>query len=301
MTAPRTENDTRPDTDEKPARLQLSPVQVAAGALAAVSSAVVLSFFGVAGTVIGAALASVVSTVGSALYSASLNRTNEGLRRARAQLATRPAAASGDAATRQLPASGDAATRELPATRELLAGLDPPRAPPRVRRIRWPRVAAYAAAVFVLGMGIVTGIELIGQQPVSALVGGSDTSSSSTTIGELSNASSSRDVTPTDPDPADPTGTPTEAPVTETPEDGAEESAVPTDGSEESTPATESGSSDDSDRSSPAEPSTQAPQTSGGSGSSAGNGTGSGSGSGSGNGSGSSPQADAGTGSSPAA
>jgi uncharacterized membrane protein YgcG len=285
MTSPRTENDTRPGTDPEPApekpRVSLSVTQVCAGALAAVSAAVLASFFGVAGTVIGAALVSVVSTVGSALYSASLNRTSDRLRKARVQLATRP-----------VPASGDAPTRELP------AHLDPRRAPatPR-RRIRWPRVAGYAAAVFVLAMGIVTTVELIGQQPVSALVGGTDTSSSSTTIGELSNASSSRDVTPTDTDPTDPADTSTGAPAPGTPEDGAEESATPTDEPDGSAPTTGSGTGEDAEESAPAEPSTQAPQT----GSGSGTGTGSGSESGSGNGSGSSPQADAGTGTSPAA
>ena len=53
---------------------------MAASALAAVSSAVLLSFFGVAGTLIGAALASVISTVGAALYSTSLKKTNDRLR-----------------------------------------------------------------------------------------------------------------------------------------------------------------------------------------------------------------------------
>ncbi|NEM06283.1 hypothetical protein [Geodermatophilus normandii] len=291
MTSPRTENDTRPGTDPEPApekpRVSLSVTQVCAGALAAVSAAVLASFFGVAGTVIGAALVSVVSTVGSALYSASLNRTGDRLRKAREQLAPRP-----------VPASGEAPTRELPAR------LDPRRAPaaPR-RRIRWPRVAGYAAAVFVLAMGIVTTVELIGRQPVSALVGGTDASSSSTTIGELSNASSSRDVTPTDtdptdPGPTDPADTSTEAPAPGTPEGGAEESATPTDEPDGSAPATGSGTGDDgedAEESAPAEPSTQAPQTGSGSSSD------SGSGSGSGNGSGSSPQADAGTGTSPAA
>src|SRR4051812_11721851 len=52
---------------------RLSPVQVLAGALAAVSAAVIASLFGVAGTVVGAAVASVVSTVGAAIYS-DLNR-----------------------------------------------------------------------------------------------------------------------------------------------------------------------------------------------------------------------------------
>jgi hypothetical protein len=289
MTSPRTETDRLPGSDPDPApekpRVSLSATQVFAGALAAVSAAVLASFFGVAGTVIGAALVSVVSTVGSALYSASLNRTSEKLKKAREQLATRP-----------VPASGDAPTRELP------AHLDPRRspAPPR-RRIRWPRVAAYAAAVFVLAMGIVTTIELIGRQPVSALVGGTDTSSSSTTIGELSNASSSRDVTPTDPGPTDPAGTPTEAPAPGTPEDGAEQSATPTEEAEESAPATGSSGDDgeDAEESAPAEPSTQAPRTGSDSGSDGG--SDGGSDSGSGNGAGSSPQADAGSGASPAA
>ena len=75
MATPRTETDPRPAPAQPPRRLPLSPAQVAASALAAVSSAVVASFLGVAGTVIGAALASVVSTVSAALYSASLRRT----------------------------------------------------------------------------------------------------------------------------------------------------------------------------------------------------------------------------------
>ena len=262
MTSPRTENDARPD-DEKPARLQLSPVQVAAGALAAVSSAVVLSLFGVAGTVIGAALASIVSTVGSALYSASINRTGERLRQVRGHRAA-PAPGTAD----------DTATRELP------PGLDPRRAPAPRQRPRWARVAGYAAAVFVMGMAIVTGIELIGQQPVSALVGGTDESSSSTTIGELSNASSSRDTTEEPAGPTDPAeGTTTEAPASttpadETPADDTGESATPTGETDESTPATESGSEgsgeesgeesgsgDDAEETAPAAPTTQAPRT----------------------------------------
>jgi uncharacterized membrane protein YgcG len=296
MTAPRTETSTSPGSTPEPVpdkpRISLTVTQVAAGALAAVSAAVLASFFGVAGTVIGAALVSVVSTVGSALYSASLSRTSEKLRRTREGLANRPAAAP----TRELPASGGAPTRELPAS------LDPRRAPAPRRRIRWPRVAVYAVAVFVLAMGIVTGIELVGRQPVSALVGGTDTSSSSTTIGELSNASSSRDVTPSDP--TDPADTPTEAPASDTPEDGAEESAPPSDGPEESAPATGSGSEDeDSGESAPAEPSTQAPQTGSDSDTDSGSDSGSGGnpGSDAGNGAGSSPQADSGSGASPAA
>src|SRR4051812_50137347 len=81
MTSPRTEPAARTDeSTDKPKGTGLSPVQVAASALAAVSSAVLLSFFGVAGTLIGAALASVISTVGATGYSASLRKTSERLR-----------------------------------------------------------------------------------------------------------------------------------------------------------------------------------------------------------------------------
>src|SRR3954453_15808289 len=82
MSSPRTETTVRPDNSaEAPKRTQLSPVQVAASALAAVSSAVAASFFGVAGTVIGAGWAGVIPTVSPALYTESLRKTNQGLKR----------------------------------------------------------------------------------------------------------------------------------------------------------------------------------------------------------------------------
>ncbi|SET35836.1 hypothetical protein [Geodermatophilus poikilotrophus] len=214
MTSPRPETTDRTEQiedKEKPQGAQLSATQVAAGALAAVSSAVVASFFGLAGTLIGAALASVISTVSAALYSNSLQKTNEKLRRARGQLTARqPAVEEAEVA----PAA--------PATRVLPAHLDPRRAPARRSRPRWTRVAVYAAAVFVMAMGIVTGIELVGQKPVSALVGGTETSRT-TTLGEITTASSSSeqqdddDSTPSSPTTTAPaTGTSAPAPDSDT-------------------------------------------------------------------------------------
>ncbi len=263
MSSPRTEHHTRPDkAEEKPPRSTLSVTQVVAGALAAVSAAVAASFFGVAGTVIGAALVSVVSTVGSALYGASLDRTGERLRRTRH---ARPTRATPD---------GDTRTRELP------AALDPRRAPAPRRRPRWSRVAAYAVAVFAAAMVVVTGVELVGQKPVAALVGGTDTPSSSTTIGELSTASSSRDTAPSTPpedEPADggsseapestaPTGTtePEDAGGSSTPTRQSEEPA-PTSGSEDEDGSGEDGSGEPGETS-PAEPSQEAPGTGSGTG-----------------------------------
>ncbi|WP_406298842.1 hypothetical protein OG948_26440 [Embleya sp. NBC_00888] len=74
----RTENERR--------RIDVNAVQVVGSALAAISSAFLLSTLGVAGTVIGAALASVVATVGSALYAHLFRRTGEQLRDVRATL-----------------------------------------------------------------------------------------------------------------------------------------------------------------------------------------------------------------------
>src|SRR6476620_9514701 len=55
--------------DRQPDRVEINWVQVGGSALAAVSSAVLLSTVGVAGTIIGAAIGSVFATAGSSIYS----------------------------------------------------------------------------------------------------------------------------------------------------------------------------------------------------------------------------------------
>src|ERR1700716_3764231 len=57
--------------------------QVAAAALAAVTAALLGSTLGVAGTVLGAGVASVVTTVGAELYLRSMRRTRAAAQRAR--------------------------------------------------------------------------------------------------------------------------------------------------------------------------------------------------------------------------
>jgi hypothetical protein len=57
-----------------PHRPNISAAQVAGSALAAVSAAVVASFLGVGGTIIGAALGSIVASIGGAVYSHSFQR-----------------------------------------------------------------------------------------------------------------------------------------------------------------------------------------------------------------------------------
>ena len=71
----------------KPERkLDLTPTQVTGSALAAMSGAFFASWAGTAGTIIGAALGSVIVTVGAATYTWSLQRTRDAVRRTAAQV-----------------------------------------------------------------------------------------------------------------------------------------------------------------------------------------------------------------------
>jgi hypothetical protein len=74
--------DDAPRDDEKaaPAKTRLSLTQVVASALAAVSATVLMSFFGVAGTIIGAGLASVITVIGNFFYTRSIEKTHEQLK-----------------------------------------------------------------------------------------------------------------------------------------------------------------------------------------------------------------------------
>jgi len=71
---------TPPEDEPKKGHLDLRPTQLAGGALAAVTSAVAASKFGVTGTVVGAAFGSVVSSVASAVYQTSLTRAGDRIR-----------------------------------------------------------------------------------------------------------------------------------------------------------------------------------------------------------------------------
>jgi hypothetical protein len=66
-----------PDRKKENSRVSVSTVQVGASAAAAVTSALAASFFGVAGTLIGAAVGSIVSTIAGSLYTHYLGRAGE--------------------------------------------------------------------------------------------------------------------------------------------------------------------------------------------------------------------------------
>ena len=116
--------------------LNLSAAQVIASVLATLSAAVAASFLGVAGTLVGAAVGSVVSTMGTEIYKHYLQRSEERLRSAGQVLyhsaartgtgntnAQAGAASSGRHAAYQGSAGQQGATRDL-GNRDV-AGQDP--------------------------------------------------------------------------------------------------------------------------------------------------------------------------------
>jgi hypothetical protein len=136
-----------------------------AGVLAAVSAAVVGSFLGVAGTLIGAALASIVGSVGTEVYH---RLVDHGHKKLKSTFVTAPAAVG----TPSVAAAED----ESPSKPE-------PTTEPVRTRLGWRHAALVAGALFVLAMGALTTFELIAGKTVANAVGGSSTLSSCTLCG----------------------------------------------------------------------------------------------------------------------
>lgn len=144
--------------------------QVLAGALAAVTAALLGSTVGVAGTVVGAGLASVVSTVGGALYLRSIQRTKQSVRTVRAKVVGRSGGATvlvTDEDTQQ--ETGESAEVEPAEPDQPDASDDRPE--PERRRLRWPTLVAGSVLAFALGMLAITGVEWLRGEPLSGGTG----------------------------------------------------------------------------------------------------------------------------------
>ena len=164
------------ETNRKPF-LDLSATQLIGGSLAAATAAALGSRLGVVGTIVGAALVSVVSAVAGALYTQSLRRTHE-LIRARETLGARERLAMVGAVARR-PTLRD---EPHPDTQEIEAAVED--ATPSIwSRVTWKHVAAAAGAFFVITALVVTGTEL--------LTGRSLDGSSRTTVSDVLKASGS--------------------------------------------------------------------------------------------------------------
>lgn len=169
---PHAQPDTRPDrggdalptTGAASRAAQLSTTKVLAGGMAAATSAVLGSHFGASGTVGGAAVGSVITTIGTNLYQRSLERAR-------------------DRVARQLPLPSALTSRGAPTTFVTTTDEQEPTvaesASPAVRAPfpvgRWLRVSLVGALLaFGLSLGLVTGIEWATGSPLS---GGAGTTS----------------------------------------------------------------------------------------------------------------------------
>jgi hypothetical protein len=157
---------------------QLRVSELLGGALAAVSGAVVASFFGVFGTLAGAGVMSVFMAVATAGYARSLAAAHRRMRRA----LVRRAASEAD------------------------AGKSP------ARPIGWRRVVVAATVVFALAMGAVTTVEAAARQPLASLLGSQPERGASTSVGLVVGQSAARaprapGTSTTSPPPSAPTTT----------------------------------------------------------------------------------------------
>lgn len=196
--------------------------QVIAGALAAVTAALIGSTMGVAGTVVGAGVASVISTIGGTLYLRSIQRTKDSVRVVRAKVVGR----SGGATVlvtddpEQKATTGEqveVATTKPSEEPEPVADPKPTellddRPPSNRRRLRWPVLVVTTLAAFALGMLAITGVEWLRGESLSG--------DSGTTFGSIvaphhnTNGDSNDSDDPTTPT----TSTTTPTPTTTTPD-----------------------------------------------------------------------------------
>ncbi|MBA2955265.1 hypothetical protein GON03_13075 [Nocardioides sp. MAH-18] len=192
--------------DDAGTKVEIDWTRAIAGALAAVASAILLSTLGAAGTIIGAAIGSLVVTVGSALFTRGLSGNRRG--ETTTQPVADPAYAGRHAAE---PTSERGAAEAAPATgwRE------------RVGRLRWGRIALVSATLFVVTLGIITLFELAAGRSVASFTGGSAEDGGTTISNVVDEPAQHEDPpapspseSPSPSETATPSPTPTETPTT---------------------------------------------------------------------------------------
>ena len=175
-------------------RIEVSGTQVVASVLATVTGAIAASYLGVAGTIIGAAVMSVASTAGSAVYKHYLGRTARRLREAAPVIThrtTQRATAAGAKSTAERlfqPQPGDSERTLTSAVTDAGDALPDPGAEPRPRtRLRgkpgWLVAVGAAAGIFLTVIAAITVFELAAGKPLEAVVFGRH--SSGTSVGQI--------------------------------------------------------------------------------------------------------------------
>lgn len=229
-----------------------------AGAGAAVTVAVLLSTLGAAGTLIGAALGSMVATVSTALYkqgietsrrrvaavqSAALHKINQADQDVRrAGLGADPIARADLArARRRLDAAGSALEEGAADAEPEPTGTSTPVAPvpaeeeSRWKALPWRRIAALTVAVFVVTLGVISAVELIAGRSVSSITGGTDGTDRTSLSGVL-DGSGDDDREQRD-EPTDPATEPGESESADPTQEPSESDTAPTEGASSEEPS----------------------------------------------------------------
>jgi hypothetical protein len=154
----------------------LSVTQICGGALAAVTAAVAASYLGVAGTISGAAVGSVISTIAATLYSNSLKRAALASRTLVVKQTLAPAVRSPQPEVAEPPGEPEAAPHPLEDS--------------VWQRIRWKPVMLVAGGVFVVAMAFISLSELALGHPIS------NSGEKGTTVSNLGGSSSQSSQTP---------------------------------------------------------------------------------------------------------
>lgn len=222
--------DQTPSDEKDPAKITFSLPQILSGALAAVTVAAIGSSLGTAGTIAGAAIASVVGAVAGTIYTAGLHHTTRGIR----TVAQRVRGTDQEAT----PAAGTDQTLPLEPLPDIFRATETEE--PAVEPNRRPmvlRIVVSAAAIFLLAFAAITVYELtIGAAldgSKGTTIGGSQrpTTSAKPSASPSATPSSTPTVTVTataapTPTAAAPTTTPT-ATVTTTPTAAAQPTTAP--------------------------------------------------------------------------
>lgn len=238
-------------TEEKP-RIEFNWIQASAGSLAAVTSAVLLSTVGVAGTLIGAALGSLALTTGNAVYSYYIRVTKARMAKAQMAAALRIGMAQNRVRDASVDVSSDgpvpdpdqvadelaAVDQHLDRAQAVLEQGDPDEASPGWRSILadlpWKRILLFSTGIFVAAMALILAFELATGRAVSSYTGGSDPDRRTSIPGLGGGTADNTDDVPREDTPTEPTEQSDEEDLLVPEEDLAEPTPTPT---EESAPA----------------------------------------------------------------
>ena len=168
---------------------QVNWVGAVGSGLGSVTSAVLLSTTGAAGTWIGAGIGTFIITVGGAIYGYYLQRAKTGIEKTADKLKTgvqdnkpeKPTSISAERDPKD-PAASKAPTDNEQTGSEAVGQQAKPTFTEALKNIRWKRVAGWTAVLFAVTMAVILVFELATGRPVSSYTGGSSPDSTGTSI-----------------------------------------------------------------------------------------------------------------------